>query len=128
MGERDPLMHAIPEIIAGVRGAENGTVQIFQRATTNWATIYPDFEGSSSSIPAPATFLSLDANGARVAFVNQLVDVLVYTSTGALLKQFGAGSSAPDIEVRSTSFTGHAYVSGAAAPGNPTTLQAVLDA
>lgn len=126
MGERDPLMHAIPEIIAGVRGAENGSVQIFKRATTLYATIYPDFEGSSSSVPVAA--LTLDANGARVAFVNELVDVLVYASTGALLKQFGAGCAAPDVEVRSLSFTGTNYTGGAAAPGLPSSVQAIFDA
>lgn len=119
-------MHCLFPLVSGIRGAENGFVDVFKRATSVYATIYPDFEGSSSSVPVAS--LSLDANGGRVAFVNEPVDVIVWNpSKTTQIRRFGAGAASPDVEVRSTSFTGTDYGTAAVAPGNPTTLQAVLD-
>lgn len=119
-------MHCIYPLVSGIRGAENGTVNIFKRGTTVRATIYPDFEGTSSS--TPTTALPLDANGGLVVFVNEPVDVQVRDSKAVqTIRFFGAGSAAPDVEVRSPSFNGTDYLTAAVAPGNPNTLKAILD-
>jgi len=118
-------MHLIGPLASGVRGAEGGTAELFQRGTASSATWYSSFETSSGNSSGDP--IDLDANGGKEVYVNEVVDVLIYDSVGVLVREFTAGVSAPAVEVRSTSFNGAAYVGGAIAPGNPTTLQAVLD-
>lgn len=117
-------MHLISSLASGVAGAENGTVSMVLRGTSTPATYYTDFEGTSS---ATATNVALDQYGGKVMFVNALVTVTVRNSGGSIVRQFTDGVSAPAVEVRSASFNGAAYSGGAVAPGNPTTLQSVLD-
>ena len=117
-------MHLISSLAGGVAGAENGTVSMVLRGTSTPATYYTDFEGTSS---ATATNVSLDQYGGKVMFVNALVTVTVRNSGGSIVRQFTDGVAAPAVEVRSASFNGAAYSGGAVAPGNPTTLQSVLD-
>lgn len=117
-------MHLISSLASGVAGAENGTVSMVLRGTSTPATYYTDFEGTSS---ATATNVSLDQYGGKVMFVNALVTVTVRNSGGSIVRQFTDGVAAPAVEVRSASFNGAAYSGGAVAPGNPTTLQSVLD-
>lgn len=117
-------MHLLAGLIAGVAGAENGFVDLVLRGTSTPATYYTDFEGTSS---ATGTNIPLDARGGAIVFVNALVRVTVKSAGGATIREFVDGVSAPAVEVRSTSFNGAAYSGGAVAPGNPTTLQAVLD-
>ena len=117
-------MHLIAPLMAGVKGAESGSVTVYQRGTTTPATCYTDFEGTSSFTAAG---LSLDANGGRAIYVNELVRVIVLSSGGATIRDFVTGSAATAVEVRSASFNGAAYSGGAIAPGNPTTVKAVLD-
>lgn len=119
-------MHLIAPLVSGIRGAENGSVAIYDRGTTNFATVYPDFEASTSSVPTAP--LTLDANGGRTVFVGNMVDVVVYDTGGVtVIRSFGAGVSAADVEVISNSFIGTAYVGAPTAAGMPTTLLAVLN-
>lgn len=119
-------MHLIAPLVSGIRGAENGSVAIYDRGTTNFAAVYPDFEASSSSVPTVP--LTLDANGGRTVFVGNMVDVVVYDSGGVtVIRSFGAGVSAADAEVISPSFTGTAYVGAPTAGNQPTTLLAILN-
>ena len=118
-------MNLIGPLASGVSGAEDGTVRIFVRGTSTLATCYSDFEGEI--LDQPTTGIVLDANGGKTIYVNQLVDVTVSDSTGTAVRTFVAGDSAPNMEVRSQSFTGVDYDTAIAATGNPTTAQAVFD-
>lgn len=118
-------MHLIASLIAGIRGAENGTVRIFKRATSTRATFYADFIGTIHSLSGYD--VTLDANGSTTIYVNELVDVTVLDSNGTQVRSFVEGASSPNVEVVSDSFTGVNYTSSASAAGNPTNLQTVLD-
>lgn len=116
-------MHCIDALVCGVRGAENGTAQLFARGTSTRVTWYPDFEASSSY----TTDVDLDANGGATVFVNQLTDVHVLDADGFTIRQFVAGVGASAVEVISDSFTGIDYYTGASGLSKPTTLSSVLD-
>lgn len=119
-------MHLIAPLAAGVAGAENGTVDIYSRGTSTRATYYSDFEGDTAVTPTAS--IDLDSNGGVLAYVNELVDVVVKDSSGTTVRSFTAGDASGNVEVRSASFTGVDYTTGASAASNPTTLQEVLDA
>lgn len=118
-------MHAIYPLISGIQGAAAGTARIFARGTTVRAPYWLDFEATQQV--ANTADIKLDSNGGAEVYVGQLVDVTVFDASGNEVRQFVAGSEAPNVEVRSQSFTGTDYVTAASAAGNPTTLQAVLD-
>jgi hypothetical protein len=65
--------------------------------------------------------------GGAIVFVNALVRVVVKNASGATVREFVAGDSAPCVEIRSNSITGTAYSGGAVAPGNPTNLKLWAD-
>lgn len=116
-------MHLISALIAGIRGAENGTADFYLRGTSTHVTYYSDFEGTVSVASGQVT---LDANGGAEVYVNQLVRVLVKDVNGTTIRDFVEGVKAPDVEVMNASFLGAAYSDGTIAAGNPTTLDAVL--
>ena len=118
-------MNLISSLIAGIRGAENGSVLLYKRGTTNSATWYGSFEGAAPNTSGAA--ITLDANGGAEVYVDELVDLVVRDSFGATVRSFTAGDSSPPVEVRSSSFTGVDYATAATAAGNPTTLQSALD-
>jgi len=118
-------MHLISTLAAGVSGAESGHAIIRKRNTATAATYYSSFEGTVHS--TSGANLVLDSSGRAVAYVNELVDVLVYDSSGTLVVSFTEGIGAGNIEIRSASFTGTDYDSAASAAGNPTTLQTVAN-
>src|SRR6478735_5869624 len=118
-------MNLLSSLNAGFAGAANGTAEIYIRGTTTRATIHGDFEASTSN--SSGADISLDAYGSAEVYVNQLVDVKIKDADGVLYRQYTDGYSSPSVEVISPAFTGHDYVSGAAAVSEPTTLQAVLD-
>lgn len=118
-------MHLISPLAAGVAGAENGSVAIYRRGTTTRATVYEDFEATASY--TPSANVDLDSNGRVIRYVNELVECFVYDSGGALVCQFTPGDQATAVEVRSQSFLGASYETGATAPGYPTTAGAIFD-
>lgn len=118
-------MDLVSALISGVRGAENGTAAIFIRGTTTRSTYYLDFEGTSAVTSGQDVIL--DSSGGAEVYVNRLVDIVVYNSSGTAVRSFVAGHSAPAVEVISSSFTGTNYASGATGASLPTTLQSVLD-
>lgn len=118
-------MNLLSSLNAGMFGAANGWAELYVRGTNTRATWYQDFIASTSN--SSGANITLDAFGAAQIYVNQLVDVLVKDADGVLVRSYTDGYSAPNIEVRSQSFTGIDYVSAVAAAGNPTTLQASLD-
>lgn len=119
-------MHAVAPLLSGIAGAENGTAELYARGTGSRAHYWLDFE-ASQQISSGAD-VQLDTFGGAEVYVGQLVDVVVKDSEGTTVRSFVAGAEAPAVEVRSTAFTGTHYDTGAVAAGNPTTLQAVLDA
>lgn len=117
-------MHRVEALVAGIRGAESGTVSAVNRGTATPATYYTDFEGTSSGT---ATALALDANGGRIVFFDRPVTITAYSSSGSVVRTWTAGDDAGAVELKSQSFNGTAYSGGAVAPGNPTTVEAALD-
>lgn len=117
-------MHLIQALAAGFASASLGYVDIYRRGTTTRATLYADFEGSTGIVNTAS--LSLDANGAKVVFVGELVDVVVKDSGGAVVARFGPGVSAADVEVISPSFTGTDYTTGGSAASKPVDLLTAL--
>lgn len=121
-------MHLISALISGVRGAENGSVQVSRRGTAQPATVYQSFEGGD---PDANGFANLDSNGGVELYVDTTATVKVFSKDGNVVREFVAASAAPAIEVRSASFTGQEYDDGSgikpAGGGQPTTLQAIAD-
>jgi hypothetical protein len=118
-------VNLIDALASGVAGAENGTAELYRRGTATRATWYTDFEGTQAQ--ASGADLVLDESGSIVAYVNELVEVLVKDADGTTAREFVAGAAAPAVEYQGQSFTGTDYVTGAQAAGEPTTVQAVLD-
>ncbi len=116
-------MHLLASLTAGIVGAPNGTVQLFQRGTLTRASWWNTFEGDVVS----TADITLDGNGSAEVYVTGLTDVVVRDTTGTTVRTYTEGAAAGSIEVISESFTGHDYVTAALAANEPTTLQAVLD-
>ena len=117
-------MHLLASLAAGIRGAEDGTVNLLLRGTSTAATYYADFEATQQ---LPGTAVPLDSNGRLIAYVSALVDVVVHDSLGNDVCEFVAGSEDASVEVISPSFTGVDYTSGASGTQKPTNLEVVLD-
>lgn len=118
-------MHLISALAAGIRGAENGSAILRKRGTSTPATWYDDFEGSSAN--ASGAPITLDANGAAVVYVNEIVDVTADDKNGVEMRFFTAGDASGAVEYQGQGFTGTDYATAQRAAGKPTQLQAVLD-
>ncbi len=118
-------MQIIHELAVGFNEAPNGTAAIIKRGTSTPASYFNDFEGFSPV--AAGTTVQLSSTGSAIVFVNEYVLIEVRDLSGTLKAQFVPGDSSPNTEVRSLSFDGADYASGAIAPNSPTTLQSVLD-
>lgn len=118
-------MHLIAPLTSGFVGAENGFARIYRRGTSTRATVYTDFEASTAD--SSGDDIDLDSSGAVVIYVNELVQVQVYSSIGQLLRDFISGDGAYAVEVISPAFTGTDYTSGAHAVSKPTTAGAIFD-
>jgi hypothetical protein len=91
-------------------------------AYTQW---FEDFEGNVAAALGQA--VQLDEYGAAAVYVNELTRVVVSDASGTTVRNYVDASAAAGVETRSLSFTGADYESGQQLPGNPTTLQALLD-
>ncbi len=118
-------MQLISTLNAGLLAAANGWAEIYIRGASTRATTYGDFEASTSN--SSGDNIPLDAYGAAEVYVNQLVDVVAKSPDGTIIRSWTDGYASGNIEVISSAFTGHDYVSGVAAVSEPTTVQAVLD-
>lgn len=118
-------MNLLSSLNSGFPAAANGTAKIFIRGSSTRATVYGDFEASTSD--SSGADLALDAYGSREVYVNQLVDVEVYDEDGVLIRDYTDGYSSPNVELISPAFTGTDYVTAISAVSEPTTVQAVLD-
>jgi hypothetical protein len=118
-------MHLLAPLSSGIANAPLGTAILKLRGTGTDAAYWTDFEGAVAGVTG--TPVPLDSYGSAEVYVNALVDVTVKNVAGVTVREFTAGDSAPAVEVRSLSFTGVPYGGGGAAPGEPTTLQAIAD-
>lgn len=122
-------MQLISMLAAGVRGADNGHAELYQRGTSTRADWFEDFE--AEALNATGDNIDLDAWGRAKAYVNELVDVFVYASDGTLLVEAVDGYQASNIEVISQSFTGTSYDDGSdtteTGVDKPITLESVLN-
>lgn len=117
-------MHLITPLVAGIRGAEIGSIELLERGTSTHAVYYKDFEASQQYSAQP---IPLDSFGSVTLYVDRLVDVLVHDANGVLVREFVAGVEDSAVEVISPSFTGVDYRSGEIAVQKPTDLGRVLD-
>jgi hypothetical protein len=118
-------MHLLTPLAAGLVGCENGTFSIVRRGTSTPASYYTDFEGLTA--PIVGTNIPLDSRGGGVFYVNELCKVTCKSALGVTIREFIAGDEATCLDVRSDSFTGTHYQTGAVAAGNPISLKALLD-
>ncbi len=118
-------MHLLKPLASGVEGAEDGTVDVYQRGTTTRATYYTAFDGSGATTPTGS--ITLDSNGAAILYVNEICDVIVKDDGGVIIHTFTSSPSAAAVEVISRSFTGVDYTTGQSGASKPTDLQTVLD-
>lgn len=118
-------MNLLSSLNSGFPGAALGTAEIYVRGTNTRATIYGDFEASTSN--SSGADISLDAYGSAEVYVNQLVDVVIRDADGVQYRAYTDGYSSPNVEVISPAFTGHDYVTAVAAISKPTTAQAIFD-
>ena len=118
-------MNLLESLAAGIPSAANGTVAIYRRGTSTFATLYADYNGTGAYTPTAA--LALDANGAIEVFVNEEVDIVVRDASATPVVTTNPMNSASNVEVMSTSFTGTDYDTAASGASLPITLAAVLD-
>ena len=120
-------MNLIESLAAGIRGAEDGSVELYARGTSTRATWYTSFEGTTAV--SSGADVALDSDGRAIVYVNRLVTVLVKNQGGETVTTFVAGSAASTVEYQGAGFTGANYATAAtgAGSGYPTTLQAILD-
>lgn len=118
-------MHLIAPLAAGIRGAEDGSVDVYVRDSATRAKYYTSFEGDGGVVPTAS--LALDENGGVTIYVNQVVDCVVKSADGATVRSFTDGQASANVEVRSQSFTGTDYDDGASAASNPVDLSTVFD-
>lgn len=118
-------MKLLDEFVAGIRGAEGGTVEVYRRGTSTKAVLYQDLEAKLATLESPIT---LDAYGRAVFYVNEMVSVHVFTEAGAELLAYNVGEQATDVEVISSKFTGTDYETAEEAVAKPTLLITVLEA
>ncbi len=118
-------MHLISTLNSGISAAANGWAEVYVRGTSNRATVYYDFEASTSD--SSGDNITLDAYGAVEVYVNQLVDVVAKAADGTVVRSWTDGYAAPNVEVISPAFTGTDYISGSTGVSKPTTVKEVLD-
>lgn len=117
-------MQLIAPLAAGIRGAENGFAEIYRRGTSTRATIYSDFEATTT---LPSSDVALDANGGASVYAGEFVRVVVRDSEGTIVRDFTNGESAEATDYIGPSFTGVNYSTGEAGVNQPVSLADALD-
>lgn len=118
-------MKLLSILAAGVRGAENGTAELYRRGTSTRVTYYTSFEGDGAV--SAGTDVDLDSLGRASVYVNELTRVVVKSSNGTTVLDVVEGDASTGVEVISSAFTGTDYETALSATSEPTTLKAVLD-
>lgn len=115
-------MKLLSTLRAGVRGAENGSAQVFARGGDTEVQYYQDFEGQIAV--AAGTPIVLNAYGQATVYVDQLVNVQCWTEAGLELDAFVEGDSADVVELISEGALGTDYETGEQGVLKPTTVAA----
>lgn len=118
-------MHLLTTLAAGVRGAENGTVDIYRRGTSTRATYHTGYNAEGATTPTAS--VPLDSNGRLIAYVNEIADLVVKSSTGSTVASYTEMVGSSNVEVRSSGFTGTHYNTLVQAASNPATLLSILN-
>lgn len=116
-------MQVLSELISGIRGAENGTANIYKRASSTLATVYADYDGTVAR-PQP---LDLDSYGGTEVYVAEEVDVRVQDTDGVTIRQFSPMQTSNSVEYVGPAFTGVRYSDAFSGVNQPISAQAVLD-
>lgn len=116
-------MHHLSALSSGYPQAAGGTARIYARGTQTRVTYYTDFEASSSA----STDVVLNSYGQAEVYVDQVVDVWLYSSSGAFLKTVTVGSKASAVEIISPSLNGTDYTTAVTARNKPTTVEDAFD-
>jgi hypothetical protein len=111
-------------LAAGIRGAEGGTAYVYRHRTTQLATLYSDVHAKDPTETSPVT---LDDYGGAVRYVNEWVDVVAYSYSGDIVRQWTEMETAPACEVISSHFTGADPVTGQTGVSKPVDLLTVLE-
>jgi hypothetical protein len=111
-------------LAAGIRGAEGGYAIIYRHRTTQYATLYSDPYGKDPVETSPVT---LDDYGGAIRYVNEIVDIAVYSYSGDLVRQWTEMGAAPAIEVVSSHFPGADPVTGQTGVSKHVDLLTVLE-
>lgn len=118
-------MHILTELQSGFAAAPSGYAEIKVRGTAQDATVYSDPEGLSERA---GTQYTLDADGRLEVYVDEQVEIYVYTSAGTLVvgpHTNLTGDAA--VEAVSTSFTGTSREDASTGASKPTTLRTILN-
>jgi len=118
-------MHLIGPLAAGIRGAPNGTAELYRRGTSTRLTYYTDFEGQSPA--ATGENVQLDANGGAVVYVGEVARVVVRDADGTMVRDFTASISAKAVQYSGPSFTGTNVETSEAQTNAPLALSDALD-
>jgi hypothetical protein len=97
----------ITPLISGIRGCESGTVTIYQRGTTNPATVYTDFDLTGGTTGASGVH-SLDANGGIELYSAEPLRIIAKDSAGATVRDFIWEDAAGAVTVQQTGYNGGA--------------------
>lgn len=116
-------MQLIGPLVNGFADAPSGSAAIYKRGTTVAATVYSDFQGK-----VPVTAHVLDSRGRVVRYCNEMVDVVVYDSTGAVVAgPFTVAQQFSDTEIIHAHWTGTDYDTGQSALNKPLAGNTLLD-
>ena len=118
-------MQLIGALAAGIRGAANGTAEVYRRGTATRVTWYEDFEGQEPV--STGADIALDENGGAVVYVGEIVRVVVRDSTGTIVRDFVVSISAKVVEYVGQSFTGVDPETGDTGINQPVSVSDVLD-
>ena len=118
-------MQLIGALAAGIRGAANGTAEVYRRGTSTRVTWYEDFEGQEPV--STGADISLDENGGAVVYVGEIVRVVVRDSAGTVVRDFVVSISAKTVEYVGQSFTGVDPETGDSGVNFPVSVSDVLD-
>jgi hypothetical protein len=118
-------MHVIGPLVSGINGASKGTVRLYKRNTSQSATWYTDYDASGANSTGDA--IDLNADGRIEAYVDEQVQVVVLDSAGVEVVRWDEMPASSTLELRSKSFTGQHYETGASAPKSPVVSSVVMD-
>lgn len=116
-------MDLLVPLVNGFSDAGGGSAAIYRHGTTTRATCYTDFNGTLTTRTH-----ALDSLGRVLRWVNEIVDVHVFDSSGTEVASFTfTGAAATTLEIRHSHWTGVNPDTVASELGQPLSGQTLLD-